>query len=203
MIKISVDNINKKFPKYPITIEDKGWVYGVWYCGTGWTKVKLYGQYPPTFLKRAKALFVNVDKILHCPSGTIEEDITVDIIRDEIRKPMYVASADNLPFEDDSFDLVLSDPPYTGEDFKKYNTEYVPFNKMMREFRRVLKPGGYLGVLHIWYPSYRRKDWGLVGLIAVVTGFQRQTRMFSIFQKKGDNGFKIKKLSDYRTKEED
>ena len=35
---ISVENYNKVFSKYPMTIEDKGWIYGVWYCGTAWQK---------------------------------------------------------------------------------------------------------------------------------------------------------------------
>jgi hypothetical protein len=56
----------------------------------------------------------------------------------------------------------------------------------MKEFRRVLRPGGYLGMLHTYYPSYRRKEWKLAGLIAVVTGFQRATRMFSVFERLAD-----------------
>lgn len=35
-------------------------------------------------------------------------------------------------------------------------------------------------------PSYRRQEFKLVGLIAVVTGFSRATRMFSIFEKLDD-----------------
>src|SRR5882672_2394367 len=69
---ISVANLNRAFPKYPITMEDKSWIYGVWYCGTSWTKIILHGQYPPGFLKRALALFPQAKDILHCPSGTIE-----------------------------------------------------------------------------------------------------------------------------------
>lgn len=53
----------------------------------------------------------------------------------------------------------------------------------MSESRRVLRPNGYLGFLAYHYPSYRRTDWRLKGLFAVVTGFSRRTRMFSVFQK--------------------
>lgn len=184
---IDVENCNRSFPKYPITVENKGWVYGVWYCGTSWQKVVLHGQYPPTFLNRALSLFPKVekDRILHCPSGSLNgstEGMTVDIISDEIRKPKVVAPADNLPFLDNSFDLILSDPPYTPKDSEKYGCDPFPMGKAMKEFQRVLSSGGYLGMLHTYYPSYRRKNWKLVGLIAVVTGFYRATRMFSIFQ---------------------
>ena len=180
---MNVAALNAAFPKYPMTVEDKGWVYGVWFCGTSWDKVRLHGQYPPTFLKRAIALFPDAKDILHCPSGTIEgPGTTVDMIRDEVRKPQYLASADALPFADNSFDLFLSDPPYTPADSKKYGCPPFPLNGMMREAQRVLRKGGHLAILHTYYPSYRRKNWKLCGLIAVVTGFMRATRMFSIFE---------------------
>lgn len=181
---MDVAHLNSTFPKYPITVDDKGWVYGVWYCGTSWTKVILHGQYPPTFLKRAIALFPTAERILHCPSGTLQgPGLTVDIHYDEVRRPRIVASADAIPLPDGVCDLILSDPPYTVEDSKKYNCAPFPLQGFMREAHRLLQPGGHLGMLHTYYPSYRRKQWKLVGLIAVVTGFMRATRMFSIFER--------------------
>ena len=181
---MNVEALNAAFPKYPVTVEDKGWVYGVWYCGTAWDKVRLHGQYPPTFLKRAIALFPDAKDILHCPSGTVTgPGITIDAIRDDVRCPQIVSDASSLPLPDKSLDLILSDPPYTPKDSEKYGCKPFPLGKFMKECRRTLRPGGYLGMLHTYYPSYRRKEWKLVGLIAVVTGFQRATRMFSVFQK--------------------
>jgi SAM-dependent methyltransferase len=182
---ISVAAYNTKFSKYPMTVEDKGWIYGVWYCGTAWTKVKLHGQYPPGFLNRALSLFPEAGEILHCPSGTLEgvPGVTVDAIADEVRKPQIIANADKLPFDENHFDLILSDPPYSKEDSKIYGMPTFPLGKFMAESHRILRPGGYLGMLHLYYPSYRRKQWKLRGLIAVVTGFQRATRMFSILEK--------------------
>jgi SAM-dependent methyltransferase len=182
----SVASVNTAFPRYPATIDDKGWIYGVWYCGTSWERVKLHGQYPPTFLKRALALFPDADDVLHVPSGTVEHGITVDLIADDVRRPMIVADASALPFRDESFDLVLSDPPYSSEDAARYSCPPWPQKRAISEAHRVLRPGGHLGVLHTFYPSYRRKDWNLIGLIAVVTGFQRATRIFSIFERRAD-----------------
>lgn len=181
---MNVESVNSAFPRYPVTVRDKGWVYGVWYCGTSWDKVRLHGQYPPTFLKRALALFPDAKNILHCPSGTVSgPGMTVDMIRDEVRQPQILASADNLPFPDASFDLYLSDPPYTPADSAKYGCPSYPLGKAMKEAHRLLVPGGHFGILHTYYPSYRRKMWKLSGLIAVVTGFMRATRMFSVFEK--------------------
>jgi len=109
--------------------------------------------------------------------------ITIDMVSDAARHPMMRANCESLPFRDASFDLVLSDPPYTAEDSKIYGCPPFSTRKAMREFRRVLRPGGCLGMLHTYYPDYSRKEWDLCALIAVVTGFRRATRMFSIFER--------------------
>ena len=186
---ISVENINKAFPAYPMTVNDKGWIYGVWYCGTSWQKVSLYGQYPPGFLRRALALFPNVKNILHCPSGTVTgPGITVDLISNKIQCPQIVSSANSLPFGDKSFDLILSDPPYSSEDSNKYNCPPFPLGGFIKEALRILRPGGHLGMLHVYYPSYRRKEWKLEALIMVITGFLRRARVFSILTKLSEPG---------------
>jgi len=181
---IDVAHYNKQFKKYPDLNESKGWIHGVWYCGAFYTS-SLYGQYPPTFLKRALALFPTVkeDRIMHLPSGTLTgPGMTVDLIRDEIRKPKVQASAEKLPFEDNSFDLILSDPPYSKEDSKKYGCPPFPLRGMFQEARRVLAPGGYLGLLHFFYPTFRRADWQMVAMIGVCTGSNRKARLFTIFR---------------------
>lgn len=181
---ISVDNLNRTYPKYPITVSDKGWVYGVWYCPTAWMKTHFYGQFPLTFLKRVLALFPWAKDILHCPSGTLTgPGITVDLIRDEQRKPQILGDAAALPLPDNSFDLYISDPPYSKADSKKYATPPFKSKAAMGEALRVLKPGGYYCLLNIRYPSFRRGTWNFVGLIGVVTGANRTVRLLSIFQK--------------------
>jgi hypothetical protein len=181
---IDVEHLNRTFPKYPITVSDKGWVYGVWYCSTAWMRTHFHGQYPLTFLKRVLALFPTAKNILHCPSGTITgPGVTVDLIRDENRKPQVLACATELPFKAETFDLYISDPPYSKADSQRYGTPPFKSKVAMEEARRVLKPGGHYALLNIRYPSFQHKHWKFVGLIGVVTGANRVARILSIFQK--------------------
>lgn len=179
-----VGHLNAEFPQYPITVEDKGWVYGVWYCSRRFQKNTLYGQYPATFLKRALALFPGAEDILHCPSGTIQgvPGVTVDKVRDAVRCPQIVADACALPFPGDSFDLILSDPPYSDEDAENYGTGHFPLRKAMQEFHRVLRPHGHLALLHVMAPSFSTKVWKWVGMIGVLTGTNSRMRVLSIFE---------------------
>jgi hypothetical protein len=80
-------------------------------------------------------------------------------------------------------DLVLSDPPYTDNDSAIYGCPAFPMRQFMIEARRVLRRGGHLGILHTYYPSYQRREWKIVGLIGIVTGFCRVVRVFSIFER--------------------
>jgi SAM-dependent methyltransferase len=182
---MDVDALNAAFPKYPPTVQSHGWVYGLWYCG-GFRRNSLHGQYPNTFLKRALALFPGAESILHCPSGTLTgPGVCCDIKTDDVRKPHVICDAKALPFPDDHFDLILSDPPYSREDSKKYGCKPFPMKGFMSEARRVLRPGGHLGLLHLWFPTFNRSTWNMCATIAVVLGANKKTRMFSVFQKPG------------------
>jgi SAM-dependent methyltransferase len=185
-IRPDTDALNSRFPRWPITVTDKGWVYGVWYCGTPRRPAVLHGQYPSTFLARALALFPEAGCVLHVPSGSVSRapgQITVDRVVDNVRRPAIQADAAALPFADRSFDLILADPPYSAADATRYGCSPWPQQAAMREFHRLLVPGGWLGYLHTAYPAYRRDRWKLGGLIAVVTGFQRATRIFALLRR--------------------
>lgn len=184
-----VDNVNKAFPKYPMTVYDKGWIYGVWYCGKKFTKAQLYGEYPATFFKRVKAMFshVNEGTFLHLFSGSMGEDYGVTLDGSERFNPNIVHTLTKetpLPFDDNTFEVVVADPPYSIKDAEEYGLPYPSPELILKESMRVLRPGGHLCFLHTMYPSYRRKEVDLVGLIAIISGFKSRTRLLSIFRKR-------------------
>jgi hypothetical protein len=182
-IEILAENVNKL--SYPKTIVDKGWLYGVWYCGTSFQKSIYYGQYPSTFVKRIQAMFPQA-KMLHLCCGRCNISGAVNVDFHPLPEADVVANVEDLPddLKRGQFDVVLIDPPYSEQDADRYKVpRLVNSQKVMKQSRDALKDGGYLLWLDEKYPMYRRNNWKLVGLISIVTGFERRVRVLSIFQK--------------------
>ena len=179
------------YKKYKYTHYEKDWIYGVWYCGTSFQKAEYYGQFPPTFIDRVLAGFPIDDlKVLHlcCGKCNIEDAVNVDIMF--LPEADVCADGERLPFADSVFDMCLLDPPYSEEDSTRYGVKrLIRPKKTMEEIYRCLVPGGWLLWLDEKYPSYFRKNWKLHGLIAIVTGFERRTRILSMFRKHGKHEF--------------
>ena len=168
--------------RYGFTAYENGWVHGTWYCGTKWKPSSYWGQFPGNFLDRIMVMFPT-ERMLHLCSGHayVKGAVNVDILPTPARDIQADAAA--LPFAEGSFAVVLIDPPYSEEDSVRYGVKrLVSSVDVLRESQRVLVPGGYLLWLDERYPSYRRKDWHLVGVIGVVTGFERRVRLLSIFK---------------------
>jgi tRNA G10 N-methylase Trm11 len=102
------------------------------------------------------------------------------------------ANVEQLPFRNETFDVALIDPPYSAEDASRYDVHRLLNSRQtMKEVRRVLTPGGWFLWLDEKYPAYQRDVWRLRGLVAVITGFERRTRLLSMFQKPPEEGLGI------------
>lgn len=175
-----VERVNRL--KYPPTVFNNGWIYGVWYCGTSFQKAVYYGQYPSTFVKRVSAMLEGM-RILHLCCGRCHIDGAVNVDLHQLPEADIRADVENLPFASGSFDAVLIDPPYSEEDAQRYKVKrLIKTGAVMREARRVLSGNGWLLWLDEKYPSYHRAEWRLKGLIGIVTGFERRSRILSLFQ---------------------
>ena len=184
---LSAQNYGRAFPNYPPLVDHALGVYGVWCLRPAHSDKGLWGMYPRGFLERALSLFTDAHAVLHVPSGTLHSlsagHVTVDLVRDHARRPHAQADAAALPFADCSFDLVLSDPPYTPGDAEKYGTPVFPEQKFLAEAWRVLRVGGYLAVLHKYEMQVAIARLRRVALIAVSLGNHKELRTFAIYQR--------------------
>jgi hypothetical protein len=171
--------------KYPPTVWSHDWIYGLWYCGTSFQKSIYYGQFPSTFVKRVTTAFPPDEfDFLHACAGRCHIDGAVNLDIHALPEVDIVGDVEEMEFADSSFDVCLIDPPYSEQDADRYKVKrLIKTKKTMEEIKRVLRPGGWLLWLDEKYPSYRRKDWELKGLIGIVTGFERRTRVLSMFRK--------------------
>ncbi len=169
--------------RYGFTVFERGWIHGTWYCGTKWKPSSYWGQFPGQFLQRVNVMFP-VERMLHLCAGHehIQGALNVDMM--PVPSIDVQADVENLPLADSSFAVALIDPPYSDEDAKRYGvSRLISAPRVLKSVHRVLVPGGYLLWLDERYPAYRRRDWTLVGLIGIVTGFERRTRVLSFLRR--------------------
>jgi hypothetical protein len=194
--RILLDNLNSHYSDF-------------WACPRPMGSYK--GRYPKTFLKRLQEIApFEGKKVLHLFSGSlpvVEDDghggcqHTVDI--KESNNPTYCCNIlEGVPAKDAGYDIVIADPPYdydtkaasvTYSD-KLYGTGVVKPYSFIGEGCRLVKPGGYLGVLHQlvyfnpescesrkWLDA--RGDWERKATIALTTGPNMRARVCNVFRK--------------------
>ena len=163
-------------------------LYGTWVMGNNYrVKTGYYGGYPPTYLRRIRALFPDKHAPLHLFSGRVDAgDLpgpTVD--SNPELKPDYVDDAhrlENVPVED--FDLVLADPPYSVEDCDHYQCTMVKRNVVLRALGARLRKGAHVVWLDQVLPMYRKADFQVQGYIGMVKSTNHRFRVITIFEKR-------------------
>jgi len=179
------------YKEHRFTHYENGWLYGVWYCGTGFQKAIYHGQFPLTFVKRVISGFPP-DKLdfLHlcCGRCHIDNATNVDIM--DLPEVDIIADAESLPFDEDTYDVCLIDPPYSQEDSTRYGVpRLISVKKTMVQLARIIRPGGWVLWLDEKYPQVSREDWKLSGLIGIVTGANRRARFLSMFRRLGESSY--------------
>ena len=87
-------------------------------------------------------------RILHQFGGMAEFGLRMDV--NESLEPDLIADAHALPFPDNTFDLVIVDPPYSDDLSKKiYGTGKLKYYTYVNEAVRVCKPGGFITLYHV------------------------------------------------------
>jgi len=139
------------------------------------------GGYPKGFVEWAYDLMgvTDPERVLHLCSGSMRTGVRVDL-RPEM-EPTVVCDCRNTPFEDESFDWILADPPYS-EDYATnlYGTgkNYPKPGQIAKEAARLLRPGGHFGLLHFQVPMLR-KPMKLQAVYGITTGAGYAIRAWS------------------------
>jgi len=181
------DSYNVAFPDYPPLVHTDRWLYGVWMIGNDYrNKTTFHGAYPARYLDRVMSMFPNATNVLHLFSGSLPAG---DYIRFDIKQDADVqGDAHKLStyFPPNWFDLILADPPYSGEDADKYGTPMVNRNVVVKECYKALRPQGILVWLDCVLPMYRKVEVSLVGTIGLVRSTNHRFRVVSIFKSQLD-----------------
>jgi len=172
--------------KYPSSVfwDVGGWPRAYWMLGNNYrSSTGFYGSYPPEYIGRVMSMFPDVVGILHAFSGSLPPGRYTRVDISSANNPDYVASIDNLPFPDGTFDIAMADPPYDRSDSEKYGTAYPNKPKCLRELTRVVKHGGYIIWLDTRKPMYRKVELELCCVIAIDRSTNHRIRGCWIFRK--------------------
>lgn len=144
------------------------------------------GGFPLYFERKLITLLQlqNGAKVLHPFGGKAEYGIRVDV--DPSTNPDILGNAENLPFQDNTFDLVICDPPYTEDLAKKiYRCPGPKFHKWTREAVRVCKEFGIICLYH-WVMLPRLSGTALRLRIVILQRTWGRPRVATILQKNTD-----------------
>ena len=186
---------NEAFAQFPDShlMASERWISGNWILGNDYKGTGYYGSYPPGYLKRVETLFPDMQTVLHLFSGSLPQEatrsrVTVDIRYTDVVRPGVRGDARALPFQNESFDLVYADTPYSTADAEYYGTTLPNRKLVLREVHRVVRPGGFLVWMDTALPMYRKDMWHWCGAVALWRSTNHRVRGVSIFERlKGTN----------------
>lgn len=170
-----------------LAIGEDGRLFGMWVLGNDYrSKQQYWGEYPPNYLRRVRALFPDKEQTLHLFAGAVNLNAwpgeTVDLNAD--LRPTYVDDAQTLkqvPLH--QYDVVLADPPYSGEDAERYGTMMVKRNRVFSALDR-LSPGAHVVWLDQMLPMYRGDLFATVGYVGIVRSTNHRFRVMTIFERR-------------------
>lgn len=138
----------------------------------------------PLYFERKLITFLQLvpgARILHPFGGKAEYGIRIDL--DPSVQPDIVANAEILPFQDNTFDLVICDQPYTDELAKTiYHCSGPRFGKWTKEAVRVCKEFGFICLYH-WVMMPRLHATALKSRIVILQRTWGRPRVATILQK--------------------
>jgi hypothetical protein len=186
------ETFGKTYPGSVFHNDDGRIITATWFTGNDYrNRSRLYGAYPPQFLKRVMALFGDIgpEMTLHLFSGSVVPrpgEVTFDASYEF--HPTYIGDAERLTSclpRRRRFDLILADPPYSKQDAAVYNQKMPNLAKVVSECGKALTGGGYLGWLSTTWPMFSKEKLSLVGHVAIIRSTMHRTRSWFVFRRVG------------------
>ena len=145
------------------------------------------GGFPLHFERRLWEGLGKPERVLHPFGGLSEIGDSVDL--NETTTPTWVGDAHDLNWiEDESYDLVVLDPPYSAdESVELYGTPPPRWSVYTAEAVRVCKVSGFVAIYLDKQPA-RPEGTRLVRRIVVLTRTWHRPRVCFVFEKLGAQG---------------
>ena len=164
----------------------------VWKCTNPSKQGSQSQVFPTRFLRNLERVYPTENKkVLWMFSGSMKgnkNNVTTDI-REETGADI-IAPYDELPLKDNTFDMVIADPPYNELFAKEWSSKLPKPRRIIKEALRLLKPDGILILLHIVVtPTYQNSllhqgyCFQRVGLHPVLCGLHNAIRVTNVLQK--------------------
>ena len=146
------------------------------------SRSKYPGSFPLHFERKLWRLLGEPEKVLQPFGGCAEIGDTVDL--NETLGATWIGDAHDMNWlEDDTYDLVLLDPPYSSdESYELYATGPLRYGVFVREAVRVCKPGGFVAVYHV-KQTPRPEGCRLVHRVVVLTRTWHAARICMVYRK--------------------
>jgi len=160
-----------------------------WKCGNP-PKGKQEQMFPSRFIKNLKRFYPYEDKkVLWMFSGIIEEKGDTTDIRPETGAKI-IAPYDELPIPDETYDMIIADPPYNPLFAKKWRADFPKPKRILKEATRITKKGGLILILHcIVIPEFYNQKFGVkrIALHPILCGVNNAIRVLNVFKKVDKN----------------
>lgn len=143
-------------------------------------------RFPSRFMYNLKKTYdINGKFILSMFSGSSDLGVTTDI-RPETGAD-YACPYDAIPIPDNSFDIVLADPPYTcgfSNEWITHPKDLPKPKRILGEAARLVKKDGLIFIMHvIIIPAYQEFNVKRIALHPILTGPNNAIRVLNVFKK--------------------
>lgn len=157
--------------------------FTTWKCGNPPASGQ-FQRYPSRFFHNLKKFYpLENKKVLSMFCGSSQIGDTTDIRPETGAK--FVCPFDDLPIPNNTYDMVIADPPYNKLFAKEWKSDLPKPKIVLKEASRVVKINGLILILHIIIiPAYKELNVERIALHPILCGVNNAIRVLNVFRKR-------------------